>query len=230
MAGTIAFLRSLVGVAEEVFVLLLLFRGDAFLLGGVFDRLDLLGIEHVHGTVGTHHGNLRRRPGIVEVSPQLLAAHHDVCTAVGLAQGHGHLRNGGLAIGIEQLGTVGDDGAVFLLRSAQEARHIHQGDQRNVEGVAEAHETGGFARGVDIQHAGQHFGLIGHHAHAASVHVGEADDDVAGELAVYFEELAVVHDTIDNIVHIVRLVRVVGNDTGSAVGTTGASSMLFCGR
>ena len=42
--------------------------------------------------------------------------------------------------------------------------------------------------------------------------MGEADDDVAGELAVYFEELAVVHDTIDNIVHIVRLVRVVGND------------------
>ena len=36
---------------------------------------------------------------------------------------------------------MGDDATVFLLRSAKEARNIHEGHERNVERIAETYET-----------------------------------------------------------------------------------------
>mgnify|MGYP002729412798 CR=1 FL=1 len=35
-------------------------------------------VENSHGTRSTHYGNLGRRPSIVQVSLELLAAHHNV--------------------------------------------------------------------------------------------------------------------------------------------------------
>ena len=58
------------------------------------------------------HGDLGRWPGQVDVAADVLAAHDVVGTAVGLAGDHGDLGHGGLAIGIEQLGTMNDDAAL----------------------------------------------------------------------------------------------------------------------
>ena len=63
----IALLGSLVRVGEEFFVLFLLLVEDG--LGVLRVCLDFFGVEDVHGTVGPHHGNLRRRPGIVDIFP-----------------------------------------------------------------------------------------------------------------------------------------------------------------
>ena len=41
----------------------------------------------------------------------------------------------------QQLGAVADDAAVLLLRAGQKAGHVFEGDQRNVEAVAEADEA-----------------------------------------------------------------------------------------
>lgn len=65
----------------------------------------------------------------------------------------GDLWHGGLGEGEQQLGSVADDAAVLLRRARQEARHVHEGDDGNVEGVAEAHEASTFHRGVDVQAA-----------------------------------------------------------------------------
>ena len=138
-------------------------------------------------------------------------------TAVALAEGNGHFRDRGLAVGIEEFRAVGDDGAVLLLRAAEEAGDVHEGHQRDVEGVAEADETRGLAAGVDVEHAGEHLGLVRHDADAAAVHVGEADDDVLGELGMDLEEVTVVDDALDDLVHVVGLVRVVGDDLVQAV-------------
>ena len=47
-----------------------------------------------------------------------------------------------------------DQPAIFLVGARQEARHVDEGDQRDVERIAKAHEAGGFARGVAVEHAG----------------------------------------------------------------------------
>ena len=77
--------------------------------------------------------------------------------------------NGGGGVGEQHLGAVADDAAVLLLHAGQEAGHVHEGQQRNVEGVAEADEARRLVGGVDIQHAGLHAGLVGDDADGAAV-------------------------------------------------------------
>ena len=132
--------------------------------------------------------------------------------AVALAQGDGNLRNGGFTIGVEKLGPVGDDGTVFLVCAAEEARNVHEGHQRDVEGIAETHEAGCLAGSVDVQAASKYARLVGHDSDAPSAHMGEADYDILGVVLVDFEELSVIHDGGNDAVHIVGLVRIVGND------------------
>ncbi len=105
-----------------------------------------------------------------------------------------------------------DDAAVFLLRTGEEARHIDERHDRNVEGVAETDETGTLARGVDVKHTGQVFRLVGHDTDGRAAEAGKAHDEVLRIVLVDFEELAVVHDGADDFVHVVRGVRAVGDD------------------
>ena len=133
-------------------------------------------------------------------------------TAVALAERHGHLGHRGLAIGVEQLGTVVDNGVILLTRTGEEARHVDERHDGDVESVAEAHEAGCLARCVAVEHAGIDAGLVGHDAHALAVEAGKAYDDVAGEVALHFEELSVVDDGSDDLVHVVGHVGVVGDD------------------
>ena len=179
---------------------------------GIFLLFGFLAIEDGHGTAGAHHGDFGRGPSVVEVGLELLAAHHDVRTAVALAQGHGHLGHGGFAVGVEQFRTVADDSVVFLACAGEEAGHVNKADDGDVEGVAEAYEACGLAAGVAIEHTGIDAGLVGHYAHALAVEAGETDDDILGIVALHFEEFAVVHHSADDLVHIVGLVGVVGNN------------------
>ena len=86
--------------------------------------------------------------------------------------------HGTFGVGVEQFGAVLDDAPVFLGGSGHEAGNVHEGDDRNVEGVAEAHETRRLDRGLDVEHSRQAPGLIGHDADRMSIHAGEANDDV----------------------------------------------------
>lgn len=93
--------------------------------------------------LGAHHGHLGSGPGVVGVTAQVLRAHHVIGAAISLARDDGDLGHGGLGIGIEQLGTVGDDAIVLLGGAGQEAGHVDQGDQGNVEGITKTDETPG---------------------------------------------------------------------------------------
>ena len=125
-------------IAEQLVVLVLLFPGDGGLLFRVGLGLDFLAVENAHRSVGAHHGNFRRRPGVIDVASQLLAAHHDMRAAVALPEGYGYLGYRGLAVGVEELCAICDDGTVFLLGAAEEAGNVNQGEQWNVECIAEA--------------------------------------------------------------------------------------------
>ena len=81
------------------------------------------------------------RPGVVDVAAQVLRRHDVIGAAIGLAGDDRDLRHRRLGIGEEQLGAVLDEAAIFLRRARQEARHVDEGDDRDVEAVAEAHEA-----------------------------------------------------------------------------------------
>ena len=116
------------------------------------------------------------------------------------------------AIGEEQFGAVLDDAAEFLLRAGQEAGDVFEGNQRNVEGVAEAHEARGFDAGVDVENAREECGLIGDDTHRAAVEARKSDDNIFGEVLVDFEEVAVVDDGVDGVLDVVGLLGVFGDE------------------
>ena len=99
------------------------------------------------------------------------------------------------------------DDAVMLLRHAgEEARHVDEGDDRDAEGVAEAHEAPGLFRRGDVEAAGQHHRLVGDDADGMPFDARKADDDVAGVARLQLEELALVGDLPDQLVHVIGLV------------------------
>ena len=106
--------------------------------------------------VRVHHRDLRRRPGEREVRADRLGVHDDERAAVALAGDDLHPRDGRLAVRVEQLGAVPDDAAVLLVRAGQEAGHVDERDERDVERVARAHEAGRLLRRVDVERAGEH--------------------------------------------------------------------------
>ena len=52
--------------------------------------------------------------------------------------------NGGFGKGEEKFRAVPDDAAEFLLRAGKETGNVFEGDQRNIERIAEAHEARAF--------------------------------------------------------------------------------------
>jgi hypothetical protein len=75
----------------------------------------------------------------------------------------------GLGVGVEQLGAVPDDPAVLLVGAGQEPGHVDEGEDRDVERVAEPHEAGGLLGAVDVEHPGEVGGLVADDAHRAAV-------------------------------------------------------------
>ena len=188
---------------------------------------------------GPHHRDLGRRPREVEVGADVLRAHDVVRAAVCLARDHRELRHRRLRVRVEQLRAVPDDPAPLLRRPRQEARHVDERDERDVERVAEAHEARRLHRRVDVEDAGERARLVADDADRVPAEAREADDDVLGPALVHLEELAVVDDALDHVLDVVRPRGVVGTiesssgssrSTGSVGCVYGGGSRLFCGR
>ena len=60
---------------------------------------------------------------------------------------------------------MADDAAVLLLRAGKKAGNVFEGDERNVEGVTEAHEARTFVRRVDVEDTGEKCRLVGDDPH-----------------------------------------------------------------
>jgi hypothetical protein len=107
---------------------------------------------------------------------------------------------------------VPDDPAPLLRGPGQKPRDVHERDEREVERVAGADEARGLHRRVDVEHAGERPRLVSDHADRVAAEPREAADDVLGVALVDLEELAVVDDPLHNVLHVVRLVGVVGDE------------------
>ena len=80
----------------------------------VLSLIQFSPIKHAHRAFRSHHGNLRRGPGEIDVGANVFGSHHAIGAAVGLASYHGQLRNGCFGKRIQQLRAVSDDAAVLL--------------------------------------------------------------------------------------------------------------------
>src|SRR6202042_980098 len=103
---------------------------------------DVFAVDDVDRALGTHHRDLGRRPGVVEVGEHVLGRHHVVGAAVGLAGDDGELRHRRLGVGVEELGAVADDPVPLLVGTGQEAGDIGEGQDRHVVAIAGADEAG----------------------------------------------------------------------------------------
>ena len=158
----------------------------------------LVAEDDLDRALGAHDGDLGRGPGVVDVAAQVFAAHHVIGAAIGLARDHRDLGHGRLAIGEEQLGAVLDDAVMLLRRAGQEAGHVDEGEDRDVERVAEAHEPRGLLRGGDVQGAGELHRLVRDDAHAHAVQAGQAGDHVGRVQLLQLQQVALVHDRGDD--------------------------------
>ena len=105
--------------------------------------------------------------------------------------------------------------------------------------VTEAHEARGLLAGVDVQRAGMIERLVGDDAHRMPVDAAEAAQHAAAEARLYLQELLLVDEAPDDLMHVVGLIERVGTTWSSsrsvsviASGAVGAyaggrSSMLL---
>ena len=101
---------------------------------------------------------------------------------------------------------------VFLTCTWEEARYIYQCNQRNIEGVAETNETSTLTRSVTIQYTCQIFRLVGNDTYRLTIETGKTNDDVLCIILLNFKEFAIIYDSTNYFIHIVRLVRAVRNN------------------
>src|SRR6266702_1209739 len=102
-----------IGIGKLFYIL-----GDQFLAPffWVPGSLDLILEENIYRALRAHHRDLRRGPGIVNITAHMLAIHHVICAAISLARNHRDLWHGRFAISIEQLGAVADNALCSWLK------------------------------------------------------------------------------------------------------------------
>ena len=156
-----------------------------------------------------------------------------MATTVALAQGNGNLGYGCLTVSIEQLGTMQDNGIVLLGGTGQEAGNVNEGNDGDIECVAETNEACTLTAAVAVQYTCHLLGLVGNDTYTLTVEACETDDEVLGIAGLYLEELAIVHDTGNNLVHVVGHVGIVGDNvvqiilhTVDGVGACHTGSLL----
>ena len=96
-----------------------------------------------------------------------------------------------------------DDALLLHLRADHEARHVHQVDERDIEGIAHPHEPGRLVRGVRVEDAALLHRLVGNHADGTTGSAGEPDDDVLRPSRLDLEPRIGVEHRLDDLSHVV---------------------------
>src|SRR5205807_6406289 len=103
--------------------------------------VNLAAVENPDRAFRSHDGNLGSGPSEVNVRAYVLRGHDAVCAAVGFARDDCDLGDSGFGEGVEEFRAVAYDAAVLLSYAGEEAGHVLEDDEREVEAVAEAHEA-----------------------------------------------------------------------------------------
>jgi hypothetical protein len=101
---------------------------------------------------------------------------------------------------------VADDAVVLLVDAGQEAGHVDEREQRDVERVAGAHEAGGLLRRSMSRQPAITIGWLATMPTDAALDAAEAARRCCRPSAEDLEELAVVEHRLDDLAHVVGLV------------------------
>ena len=99
-----------------------------------------------------------------------------------------------------------NNAAMLLLNPGHKSRHIFKRNQRNIERIAETHESRTLHAGVDVQHSGEKRRLIRHHPNRPPGHASKPNHNVPRKVLLHLEEISIVHHARDHIDHVVRLI------------------------
>ena len=99
-----------------------------------------------------------------------------------------------------------DQPAIFLRRAGEKSRYVDEGDEWNIEAIAETDETRRLAAGVGVEHAGKDHRLVGNKTNGSALDAAEAGDDIFGEGGLDLEEIGGVDHLHDQILDVVGLV------------------------
>ena len=101
---------------------------------------------------------------------------------------------------------------MHLVHAGQEAGHIHERHDRDVEGIAEADEARRLVGRIDVEAARHDLRLVGDDADDLAVETRVANDDIRRKELLDLEELAVIDKRADDFLHVVWHVRIVRHD------------------
>mmetsp|Transcript_19846 Transcript_19846/g.41615 ORF Transcript_19846/g.41615 Transcript_19846/m.41615 type:complete len:321 (-) Transcript_19846:278-1240(-) len=169
--------------------------------------------DNLHRPLGAHYRNLRPRPRVIRIPPQMLARHDVVRAPVRLTRYHRDLRHRCLRKREEQLGPMTYDPPVLLPRPRQESRHVDKGHYRYVKAIAESHEAGRLLGGANVEASGEHDGIVPHDPDGPTLHPSECRDDILGVFRLYFEHAAVIEHLAHDVLHVVGHVGIVGHQS-----------------
>jgi hypothetical protein len=98
---------------------------------------------------------------------------------------------------------MANDALLLDRRTNDEARHVVQKHERNRERITQPHEPRHLVRGIYVKGAAEHHRVRGHDADGLSTDASKAGDDVARPRTLHREEVAIVNDSSDDLVHVV---------------------------
>ena len=101
---------------------------------------------------------------------------------------------------------------MFLCASRQEARYVFESNDRNIEAVAETDKARSLVRSIDVEHTGQVSRLVGYDTYRTSAQASKSYHDVLGKVRHHFKEVVVVDYRFNDVLDVVRHVRVIRND------------------
>ena len=97
--------------------------------------------DDLDGTLGSHDGDFSGGPRVVEVSVEMLGAHHIIGATIGLPSDKSDLGDGGFSIGVEELSSVLNDTSELLNCPWQEPWHISECNNGDLESITESHKS-----------------------------------------------------------------------------------------
>ena len=115
---------------------------------------------------------------------------------------------------------MADDALLLDRRADDEAGHVVQEHERDVERVAQPHEARGFVGRVHVERATEHHRLVPDDAHGLTADARQARDEVLRPLRLHPEHVAVVDDLGHDLAHVVRAPRRGRHDVVQLLGAT----------
>ena len=138
--------------------------------------------------------------------------HHIVSATIGLTSNHSHFWYSALSVSVQKFCTMTNNATILLRCPRQESGHVHQSNNGNRKRITKSNEAGCFGGGLNIQTSGEDHRLIGNNTNRTAPHPSKAGQNIACIIGFKLKKITVINDFFNQLMHVVRLIRVVRNE------------------